>query len=423
MKRLRNLIVAATASCAVAGSAGAQEVKVGVVLSNTGTFAFVGAPVINAIRLAHEEMVAASFFGATKVTLMVEDNRSDKQEALTLINRMATRDNAVMIIGPVSTGEAMAAAPLAVDLKIPLFTTATAPDVLKAGPWIFKSTETAEQFMTPLGKHVAETVKPKSCTYVFIRDNEGYVRQKDILRDVMKAGGVAVAGEESILAADSDFTALATKIVAAKPDCLYLGTPPEQGANIVIQARQAGMPAKTVLVGNTGMGSARYLNAGGKLVEGTLLPAEFVPTGVNELGRKFIENYTQEIRQCARLLGRGRLFDDADRRQCHQECRPQSHARGGARRHGKDEEPAGRHRARRLLARRQSDPDVRRGGPADQGREVGQAIAEGRRAEIAGAAPQRGRRARVFRRSHARAAQYAPAFALRAPYALIGRAP
>ena len=48
---------------------------------------------------------------ATKVTLMVEDNRSDKQEALTLINRMATRDNAVMIIGPVSTGEAMAAAP------------------------------------------------------------------------------------------------------------------------------------------------------------------------------------------------------------------------------------------------------------------------------------------------------------------------
>jgi len=294
MKRLRKVIVAATALCAVAGSAGAQEVKVGVVLSNTGTFAFVGAPVINAIKLAHEEMVAANFFGATKVTLMVEDNRSDKQEALTLINRMATRDNAVMIIGPVSTGEAMAAAPLAVDLKIPLFTTATAPDVLRAGPWIFKSTETAEQFMTPLGKYVAETVKPKSCTYVFIRDNEGYVRQKDILRDVMKAGGVAVAGEESILAADSDFTALATKIVAAKPDCLYLGTPPEQGANIVIQARQAGMPANTVLVGNTGMGSARYLNAGGKLVEGTLLPAEFVPTGVNELGKKFIENYTKK---------------------------------------------------------------------------------------------------------------------------------
>ena len=299
MMRLLKLIAAAVVA-AVLGIGGhqaaAQEVRIGVVMATTGTFAFVGVPVVNAVRLAHDELTASGGYGSARVSIIFEDNRSVTQEAIALINRMATRDNAVMIIGPVSTGEAMAAAPLAVDLKIPLFTTATAPDVLKAGPWIFKSTETAEQFMTPLGKYVAETVKPKSCTYVFIRDNEGYVRQKDILRDVMKVGGVAVAGEESILAADSDFTALATKIVAAKPDCLYLGTPPEQGANIVIQARQAGMPANTVLVGNTGMGSARYLNAGGKLVEGTLLPAEFVPSGVNELGRKFIENYTKKYR-------------------------------------------------------------------------------------------------------------------------------
>ena len=297
--KITKRLLAATALAAMAalpfgGPAAAQEARVGVVLSDTGTFAFVGAPVIKAIRLAHEELAASGGYGATKVTLMVEDNRSDKQEAITLINRMATRDNATIIIGPVSTGEAMAAGPVAVDLKIPLFTTATAPDVLQAGPWVFKSTETAEQFMTPLGAFVADKVKPKSCFYVFIRDNEGYIRQKNILRDVMKEKGVAVAADESILAADADFTALATKIAAAKADCLYLGTPPEQGANVVVQARQAGMAANTVLVGNTGMGSERYLKAGGRMVEGTYLPAEFVPSGVNEMGKTFIANYTKK---------------------------------------------------------------------------------------------------------------------------------
>ena len=294
---LKSMAAAALAATALSGTARAQgaEVKLGVIMSNTGTFAFVGVPVINAVRLAHEEMVASGYFGGTKVTLMVEDNRSDKQEAATLINRMATRDNAIMFIGPVSTGEAMAVAPLAVELKIPMFTTATAPDVLKAGPWIFKSTETAEQFMTPLGKHVAEKIKPKNCMFVTIRDNDGYIRQKNILRDVMKEGGVGVAGAESIRAADSAFTAIATKIAASKADCLYLGTPPEQGANLVIQARQAGMPASTVLVGNTGMGSARYVNAGGKAVDGTIISAEFLPTGVNEMSRKFIENYTKKF--------------------------------------------------------------------------------------------------------------------------------
>jgi ABC-type branched-subunit amino acid transport system substrate-binding protein len=69
---------------------------------------------------------------------------------------MATRDNATLVIGPVSSGEAMAAAPVAVNLQIPLFTTATTPEVLRAGPWVFKISEVAEQYMLPLARHVAE---------------------------------------------------------------------------------------------------------------------------------------------------------------------------------------------------------------------------------------------------------------------------
>ena len=273
----------------------AQEVKLGVVMSNTGTFAFVGTPVINAIRMAFDEMQSSNYFGSTKVTLMVEDNRSNTQEALALLTRMATRDNAVMVIGPVSTGEAMAAAPVANELKIPIFTTATSPAVLKPGPWVFKVTETADQYMTLLGDHVAQKKKPKACFNVTIRDNEGYILQNNVFRDVIKKGGVAIAAEESILAADTDFTALATKIVNAKADCLFLSTPPEQGANIILQSRQAGMPASTLLVGNTGMGSANYIKAGGSAVNGTLFSAESVPSGVNDMARTFITNYTKRF--------------------------------------------------------------------------------------------------------------------------------
>jgi branched-chain amino acid transport system substrate-binding protein len=298
MKTAAKFLAAASLSVGLAAGMGApasaQEVKIGVVLATTGTFAFVGAPVVNAMKLAADDLAAQNYFGNMKVSVLYEDNRSDKQEALTLINRMATRDNVVMVVGPVSSGEAMAAAPVAMDLKIPLFTTATTPEVLKVGNYIFKSTETAEQTMNPLGEFIATRVKPKSCFVVFIRDNDGYIRQSAIFRDAVKAGGVAIAAEESILAADSDFTALSTKIASSKADCLFLSTPPEQGANIVVQARQAGMPASTVLVGNSGMGSERYVKAGGKAVEGTYLPAEFVPSGVNDMSKKFIADYTKK---------------------------------------------------------------------------------------------------------------------------------
>ena len=296
MKTLSKLSIACgLAILATVTLVSAQEVKLGVVMSNTGTFAFVGTPVINAIRMAFDEMQASNYFGSTKVTLMVEDNRSNTQEALALLTRMATRDNAVLVIGPVSTGEAMAAAPVANELKIPIFTTATSPAVLKPGPWVFKVTETADQYMTLLGDHVAQKKKPKACFNVTIRDNEGYILQNNVFRDVIKKGGVAIAAEESILAADTDFTALATKIVNAKADCLFLSTPPEQGANIILQSRQAGMPASTLLVGNTGMGSANYIKAGGSAVNGTLFSAESVPTGVNDMARTFITNYTKRF--------------------------------------------------------------------------------------------------------------------------------
>lgn len=293
MKRLLSMVGAAGLALAAISPAGAQEVKLGVVMSNTGTYAFVGTAVINAVRLAFDEMQSKNYFGATKVSLMVEDNRSNTQEALTLINRMATRDNAIMVIGPVATGEAMAAAPVANDLKMPIFTTATSPAVLQSGPWVFKVTETADQYMTVLGDYVAKTSKPKSCFTLTIRDNEGYILQHNVFRDVIKKGGVSIAAEESILAADTDFTALGTKIASSKADCLFLSTPPEQGANIILQARQAGMAASTLLVGNTGMGSVNYLKAGGKAIEGTLFSAESVPSGVNDMARTFIQNYTK----------------------------------------------------------------------------------------------------------------------------------
>ena len=294
MKNLIRVVGASSLAALVTLSpAMAQEVKLGVVMSNTGTYAFVGTPVINAVRMAFDEMQASNYFGSTKVTLMVEDNRSNTQEALALLTRMATRDNAVMVIGPVATGEAMAAAPVANELKIPIFTTATSPAVLKPGPWVFKVTETPDQYMTMLGDYVAQRRKPKSCFTVTIRDNEGYITQHNAYRDTVKKGGVAIAAEESILSTDTDFTALATKIATTKADCLFLSTPPEQGANIILQARQAGMAANTLLVGNTGMGSANFLKAGGTAVEGTVFTAESVPTGVNDMARTFIVNYTK----------------------------------------------------------------------------------------------------------------------------------
>ena len=260
---------------ALAAPALADDVKVGVVVSTTSTYAFVGEPLVNGMKLAADEISAAGNWGGHNVEIIYQDNRSDKQEAISLITRMAKSENADIIIGPIATSEAMATGPVANDLKIPMFTTATSPAVLDAGPYIFKSTETADAYMAPVAEYVAD-LKPKGCFLVSIRDNEGYIRQRNVFRDIMGNRNIPILGDESILAADTDFTALSTKIVSSGADCLFATTPPVQAANIIIQARQAGLDADTILAGDSGHGSQKFMDAGGSAVDGMLFPANFV---------------------------------------------------------------------------------------------------------------------------------------------------
>lgn len=295
MRGLRQVSVAAVAATMMVSShfaASAEEVKVGVVTSWAGPNAPYGVSLTNAVKLAIEKLEKDKFFGEDTVTVVYEDNRSDKHEAISLVTRLAQRDNVAMIIGPASSAEALAVAPVAVDLQIPIYTQGTTMDQLKAGDWVFKSPESSTVYMLGIADYVVQTLKPKSCFYVSIRDSEAYITQKNTLRDRLSQAGIATAGDDSILSTDTNFTALATKIAGSGADCIYVSAQPEVAANVIIQAKQAGLPQSTQIVGDPTSTSEAFWRVGGEAVNGAVAAAWFDPQGVNDLAREFIADYT-----------------------------------------------------------------------------------------------------------------------------------
>lgn len=275
------------------GAVKADDVKVAAILSTTGTYAFVGVPLVNGIKMADEEIKAAGGYGAHNVTINYDDNRSDRQEAISLLTRRSTSDGVDMILGPISSAEAMATGPVAVQLALPMFTVAMTNEVLPLGEWIFKPTETPAAYMPPLANYIGEKLKPENCYLVSIIDNPGYIIQKDVFRDTLKADGVEIPADEGILATDTDFTALSTKIVDADPQCLFVTTPPEQAANIILQAKQAGLNPETIMAGDTGMGSAQFIQAAGTAGDGMLFPAIFVAS-FSDVTTDFAKRYQEK---------------------------------------------------------------------------------------------------------------------------------
>lgn len=292
MTRLKLGLVASTAMfAALVASADAAEILVGVAAELTGLNANVGTQTARGIEVGVEWANANFDMNGDTIKLVVEDNATDKAQSMTLLNTFAVRDGAQIVVGTSSSILALSIAPRAEELQVPMITSAFAPGVVQGRTWVFKASDMPARMFQSIANYTADVLKPKTCVRVFARDNEAYVDQSNVWAKVVEEKGVQIVDAPSILLSDTDFTAVATRIVDLKPDCLHLAMTPETSANFVIQVKSAGLDPQTRIIGGTTMATGFFLAAAGTAAEGTYSLADYSPGGVNELGKTFEAAY------------------------------------------------------------------------------------------------------------------------------------
>src|SRR5689334_1109457 len=279
------------AAC-VGAPALAQEYTVGAEIALTGTYAWVGVPSHEGLMVGLDEVNSSGMLGAGKIKLMVEDTGSEKAQAITLINRFQSRENTLMVLGPSSSSEGVAIAPVANDLKIPLLTTTAVSDAInKSGIWAFKTPSSPSAIIGEVARYAVDNLRVKSAALLWGRDNDGQVGQKNAAAAYFKGHGVNVVSEESVLTTDTDFSALITKITAQNPDAIFLALTAEQAASFIIQARQGGIDPKVHFIGVPNLGAEQFITIGGKAVEGAVFVADYFPNLQAPENQKFVAEY------------------------------------------------------------------------------------------------------------------------------------
>lgn len=271
-------------------SAHAAEYKIVLLQSLTGASAFIGAPFKDGALIAVDEVNQQQLLGAGN-TLKVEvvDDATDRTQTLSLLRRYAADPNVLMVLGPTSGAVAVAGAAAANDLKLPVLTTSNSTDVLKAGPWSFILTQPGDFTVPHMANYAVDKLKVRNCTVIGIHDVEIYLQMQKVFEKIVKEKGVKINSVESIKGSDSDFGALATKVVNDAPDCIFISAVAAQAANIIIQLRQAGLDPETKIIGHNALSSPQLLERGGKAVEGVYFIGDWVPGGTEEQGKRFSE--------------------------------------------------------------------------------------------------------------------------------------
>ena len=139
MKTPTLLLALALAAPGLSSVEGQDTIKVGEYASLTGKEAGFGQTSHHGVVLAIEEINAAGGVLGKKLELAYEDNQTKPGESATAAKKLISRDKVIALIGEVSSGRSLEAAPIAQAAKIPMIApAANNPKVTQTGNYILR---------------------------------------------------------------------------------------------------------------------------------------------------------------------------------------------------------------------------------------------------------------------------------------------
>lgn len=299
MKSLRLLpIITATLLLALPALA-ADTIKIGFNIELTGDIPKVGESSKFAAEMLKAEINAKGGLqvGSKKYPLefVYEDNEAKAESAVTTALKLIEKDEVLAIIGPNSSKQAVPAGQVADDNQTVMVSPwSTNPDTTRDRPWVYRAAF-LDPFQGPVAVNFAvEQFKAKSAAVLYDLSNDYSKGLAEIFRDEFekKMGKGSIKAFESHGTKDQDFSAQLTKIIAAKPDFIFVPDNYNQVALIVKQAHQLGW--KKPFMGSDAWGSAELMTLCGNDCKGLFFSTHYAAAGAKGATREFIDRYQKQ---------------------------------------------------------------------------------------------------------------------------------
>lgn len=265
--------VAASALLAagVASVAAADPIKIGSVVSATGSTAFLGDPEAKTLKLVAEQINAKGGILGRPIELILYDDGGDANKALTYATRLVEDDGVVAMVGGTSTGATMAMVPVFEDAEIPFISLAGAIEIIDpVNPFVFKTPHTDK---TACMK-IFEDMKARGLMKIgMISGTDGFGKSmRTQCMNVIGDYGIEVLVDESYGPTDADMTPQLNKIKNTEGVQAVINPGFGQGPAIVTR-NYAQLGLAVPLYQSHGVASKSFIELAGKAAEGVRLPA------------------------------------------------------------------------------------------------------------------------------------------------------
>ncbi|MBI5232454.1 MAG: ABC transporter substrate-binding protein [Coriobacteriales bacterium] len=252
------------------GTTQGEPIKIGAIVSLTGTYAGLGDPEKKAIEMEVDRINKAGGINGRQIEVIFEDDGTDETKAVAAVSKLIEQDKVVAIIGATGTGPTMA---VRGDVD-----RAQIPQVSMAGGTVITETFDDLVFQTPWSNKIVmpyllKYMKDHDITKIgVISDSGGF--GKDALAVLQKSApgaGVEIASSQTFNPGDTDFTAQLTKVKDSGANALVIATAGKEASAIAKAAKDLniGMP----VYGTHGNARTEFIEGAGDAAEGFRFPA------------------------------------------------------------------------------------------------------------------------------------------------------
>jgi branched-chain amino acid transport system substrate-binding protein len=266
-------------------------VKIGLLLPFSGPFADFGQQIGNGIELWRRQH-GTTVAGREIVLLKRDANGVDPAQTRRFVQELVTREKVDFLAGFGLTPDAMAAAPIGTEARVPMVVMNAATGyITERSPYFVRVSFTLAQLVAPLGQWAPGNGIRR--VFVAVSDYAPGHEAADAFTRAFVAAGGEVIGETRIPLQNLEFAAYVQRIADARPDGVFLFLPSGQlPLNFMRQFVQFGLAASGIrLLGATEIIDDTVIATLGEAVIGALSVQNYSYAHPGARNRDFVAAY------------------------------------------------------------------------------------------------------------------------------------
>lgn len=251
------------------------NIKVGVYSSMTGSNAGSGLCTIEGAQMAAEEINAAGGIDGRMLELIIYDDAGTSEGATKAATRLIEEDGVQAIVATFQSAPIAACAPLTESAKVLHVGSGTGATWTNCGlDYTYRANVNAGLFISSMIDALLD-MDMKSIALISVESDYGQSGRADVIAQA-EAAGIEVKVDLTYQSADTDFTGIINKALAADADTFVLYGLGNEVAMIIKQLRQSGY--EDVIFTTEGGANAEIFSVGGPAANGLIFTnAYFVP--------------------------------------------------------------------------------------------------------------------------------------------------